>query len=284
MNYHNFTLMAVLAHPDDETFGIGGTLAYYARLGVKVYLLTATRGEAGEMDPEYLEGFNSIAERRMHELDCAANHLGIQRVIYLGYRDSGMTGAEANQHPQALIQAPLEEVAGKVAHHIRELHPQVVITFDPIGGYKHPDHIAIHRATVRAWEIAGDPAFQDGLSPFRPGKLYYYNNPKRLMKIVLFLLRLTGRNPRRFGKNQDIDLQEIVEEGNFPVHTRIHFGKVQEVYMQAVACHASQGGLSFNRGPLGVLRRLFGQNDYYMRAFPPVENGKLETDLFAGLE
>src|SRR5512139_368973 len=150
------TILAVLAHPDDESFGMGGTLAHYARSGCDVYLVCATRGEAGEMDPEHLDGFESIAEKRESELRCAAENLGLKEVFFLPYRDSGMPGSPDNLHPRAQINAPLEEVAGRVVKFIRELKPDVVLTFDPIGGYRHPDHIHIHNATVLAFEKADD--------------------------------------------------------------------------------------------------------------------------------
>ncbi len=112
-------LLAVLAHPDDESFGMGGTLAYYARQGVQVYLVCATRGEVGDVDPHYLEGFHSIAERRESELRCAAGILGLAGVTFLDYRDSGMPGSADNDHPDALVAALPEEVTGRVAHQIR---------------------------------------------------------------------------------------------------------------------------------------------------------------------
>ena len=131
--------MAVLAHPDDETFGMGGTLALYAQKGVSVHLICATRGEVGDVEPHFMEGYESIGELREHELRCAAEILGLSGVHFLDYRDSGMPGSPDNEHPQALAAAPLDEVAAKVTGYIRELQPQVVLTFDPIGGYRHPD-------------------------------------------------------------------------------------------------------------------------------------------------
>ena len=114
-------LLAVLAHPDDESFGMGGTLALYAQRGVAVHLVCATRGEAGDVAPELLEGFDSVADRRVSELRCAAGILGLSGVHFLDYRDSGMPGSPDNQHPQALVMAPLDEVAAKVAGYIRQL-------------------------------------------------------------------------------------------------------------------------------------------------------------------
>lgn len=280
---HQKRLLAVLAHPDDESFGMGGTLAHYALQGCRVDLITATRGEAGDVDPEYLEGFESVAARREHELQCAARHLGIARVHLLDYRDSGMAGSQDNHHPRSLATAPLEEVAGKIAVLIRQVRPQVVVTFDPIGGYKHPDHIKVHQATVEAFELAGRADFISDLPPYQPQKLYFHSIPKGYLKFGIRLLRLFGRDPARFGRNQDIDLTELAEESELPVHTRIRHADVQKAVQQAVACHASQGGASMSSGPMAWLRRLFGQQDRFTRAHPPALNGTSEQDLFSGV-
>lgn len=278
------TLLAVLAHPDDESFGMGGTLAKYAYEGKRVHLITATRGEAGDVDPVYLQGYDSIADRREAELRRAAQHLGILRVYFLDYRDSGMNGSPANDNPRALAAAPTREVAEKIAHLIREIQPQVVVTFDPVGGYKHPDHIAIQRATVAAFELAGQADFIDGLPPYQPQKLYFHLIPRRFFKFGLFVLRLAGQDPRHFGKNKDIDLTDIVADGDFPIHARVNHASVQLAVSRAVACHASQGGQSMSRGPLGLFRQLLGQNDYFMRAYPEPEDDVVEKDLFAGIK
>ena len=275
-------LLTVLAHPDDETFGTGGTLALYARRGAKVHLICATRGEVGEVDEEYMRGFNTIAERREDELRCAAGLLGLSEVIFLDYRDSGMQGSPENNHPRALAAQPVEEVAKIVAGHIRRIRPQVLITFDPIGGYRHPDHIAIHKATVRAFELCGDAAFKDENPPFKPAKFYYNTFPRGFLKAGVRLIRLFGKDPRHFGKNKDIDLLSIAEV-DFPINAKIDYRPVAEVRDQASACHASQGGQSMNRGPLGWFRRLFSANETYMRAFPPPEGKHVEKDLFEGL-
>ena len=100
------TLLFTGAHPDDETLGVGGTLAQYAAAGYKVYYVCGTRGEVGEVAPEFMQGYQTIADLRTHELKCAAEALGLAEVIYLGYRDSGMAGTEDNKHPQALAAAP----------------------------------------------------------------------------------------------------------------------------------------------------------------------------------
>lgn len=275
-------LLAVLAHPDDESFGMGGTLALYARRGVNVHLICATRGEAGEVAPEMLEGFNSVAERRVEELGCAAGILGLAGVHYLDYRDSGMSGSPDNQHPHALCNAPLDEVAGKIAHFIRLLRPQVVLTFDPIGGYRHPDHIAVHRATVQAYGLAGDPTFDDDLPPHQPQKLYLHVFPRRVLRVAVKLMPLFGMDPRRFGRNKDVDLLSLVQEGDFPVHAEIDFREVAEQRAAASACHASQlAGGPPSRGPLAWVMRRLGEKEQFMRLYPQVDGRLLEKDLFA---
>jgi LmbE family N-acetylglucosaminyl deacetylase len=284
MNIKNPTILAVLAHPDDETFGMGGTLALYARRGVAVHLICATRGEAGDVGEAYLQGFRSKAECREAELRCAAMKLGLAGVQFLEYRDSGMPGSPDNQHPQALMNATVDEVAAKVVHTIRELRPQVVLTFDPIGGYKHPDHIAVHNATVMAFEMAGRAEFQDGLSPYQPEKLYFQTIPKSLLRFTLRLMSLFGKNPRRFGRNSDVDLTSLVKDGDFPIHAVIDYRPVAEIKDDASQCHASQlWGPSLRSGPMRWAQVLFGQKEHFMRAYPPPKNGRLERDLFANL-
>ena len=120
-------MLVVLAHPDDETFGLGGTLALYASQGVKVHLVCATRGEVGTVAPEFMEGYSNIADLRVDELQCAAERLGLEDVYFLDYRDSGMVGTEDNDHPQALAQAPQDDVVKTLVGFIRRLRPEVVI-------------------------------------------------------------------------------------------------------------------------------------------------------------
>jgi len=279
------TMLVCLAHPDDETFGMGGTLALYARRGVQIHLVCATRGEVGNVDRKLLEGFSSVAERRESELRCAAGILGLSGVYFLGYRDSGMPGSPDNQHLNALAAQPLEVVAQKIVHYIRLLHPQVVVTDDPLGGYKHPDHIAIHRATVRAFAIASDPNYSTDLPPVQPAKLYYRTMPKNLLRWAVRLSPLLGMDPHHFGRNKDIDLASLVEEGDFPTHARIDCRSVSEIRDKATACHVSQGGGVMGRkNPLSIMRRLFGSNEMFMRAYPIPKNGLKERDLFEGIE
>lgn len=277
------TILAVLAHPDDESFGMGGTLALYARKGYDTYYVCATRGEAGTVDAEYLDGFKDTADLRTNELNRAAKILGLRGVYFLGYRDSGMPGMEDNKHPNAQINHSVDEVAGRVVKYIRELKPDIVLTFDPIGGYKHPDHIHIHKATVLAFEKADDPSFHpEAGAPFRPRALYYHVFPRWFLKWMTRMMPLVGKNPRKWGRNGDIDLTELIVD--FPVHARIDIRPVEAIKAEAGAQHASQGGVGMRRGLMGFITKVFGEKESYMRAYPPV-NGKMrvQSDLFDGI-
>ena len=279
-------MLVVMAHPDDETFGLGGTLSLYAKRGVKVHLICATRGEMGTVAPEFMEGYSSIADLRVDELRCAAEKLGLEEVIFLDYRDSGMVGTEDNEHPGALAQAPVDEVVATLVGYIRRLRPQVVITFDPEGGYGHPDHIAINRATVKAYDAAADSQlFPEAAPVFQPQKLYFSTFSFRFVGPVLALLRLLGQDPRKWGRNEDIDLTEVLE-ARFPVNAKINYRKVADIKRKAMACHASQLDMGpSTRGMMGALFRLsrLGAVETFMRADPPVTDSRIERDLFQGV-
>lgn len=280
-------ILAVLAHPDDESFGMGGTLAKYASEGAKVQLICATRGEAGDVDPDWLEGYQTIADLRVAELNCAARALGLDQVHLLAYRDSGMSGSKENQHPRALINAPLESVVREIVDTIRTFKPQVVLTFDPIGGYRHPDHIYIHRAATRAFSLAADPEYRSDSPPHQASYLYYHTIPRYFIRFNIRLLKLLGRDPSRYGKNQDIDLTKMAGE-DFPTHVRINYSAVKDRKINASICHASQGGQGLTRGPMRWIAWLVGARpvDQFMQAHPPPPAGKVKpaSDLFAGLK
>jgi LmbE family N-acetylglucosaminyl deacetylase len=220
---------------------------------------------------------------REAELRCAAGILGLAGIHFLGYRDSGMPGSPDNTHPQAFAAAPLEETARAVARYIRELRPQVVVTFDPIGGYRHPDHIAAHRATVEGFRLAADPAFVLGdAGPYSSQKLYFHTFPHGFLRWGVRLLRLLGRDPSHFGKNRDIDLAALVNV-DFPIHARIDIGPVLEIKQRASACHASQGGGAM-AGSQRWIARLLGGSEAFTRAHPLPPPARIERDLFAGVD
>jgi len=272
------------AHPDDETFGIGRTLAHYTAAGVKVYVVCSTRGESGTIDDEYMKGHETIAEVRWAEMKCAAEALGLAGVYHLGYRDSGVNGPA----PGTLFSTPVEEVAASVVKFIRDLQPDIVITHDPGGSYGHRDHIATHNAVVRAFFAAKDPKqFPEAGAPFQPQKLYFGVRRRALMKFMVKLMPLFGRDPHHFGRNKDIDITKMFES-KFPVHAVIRLSKQDvETRGRASACHASQGGGPSRRsgwfGLMGLMEKIQGERDFFMQAYPPPGKHK-EKDLFAGIQ
>lgn len=170
------TLLVVHAHPDDECLGTGGTLARYSAEGINTVLVTATRGEEGEMhDPDRTEeeARPHMAEIRTEELRRAVAILGVTHQEFLGYRDSGMVGTPANEHPDNFHNANFDEAVGRLVGMIRHHRPQVIVTYNEDGGYGHPDHLQCHKVTAAAFDAAGDPARYPEAGPtWEPQKFY----------------------------------------------------------------------------------------------------------------
>ena len=235
------TLLAVFAHPDDESFGIGGTLARYAAEGVRVVLACATMGEAGEIKDPSLGTVEQLAEIRERELRCACDALGISELHLLGYRDSGMVGSPDNDDPRSLVQAEPVEVVGKIVRVIRQVRPQVVVTFEESGGYGHPDHIAIHHHTVAAFRAAGDPSQYSehlgmGLEPHLPQKLYFTAMPRRFFRGLAQRLKAMGFDLSRFG---DFDWESMGVPDELCV-AEVDVSAYLDIKQQAFQCHRSQ--------------------------------------------
>lgn len=273
-------LLAVLAHPDDESFGPGGTLARYAREGVDVHIAIATDGVAGSVAPGFEEDQAELVAVRAQELETAVNILGAT-LHTLNYRDSGYINNPANEHPAAFINGDFQQQVGRVVQLIREIQPQVVITHDETGGYYHPDHIHCHKITTAAFHAAGDPRQypEIGPAPWQPQRLYYTAFSNRMVKLYIMLIRLRRQDPTRLGRNKDIDLTKL---GVDPAHIGavIDYRPYWEVKQAASAAHASQGGGGLSRRmPIWLQKRFFGK-DTFIRAYPPLENGHKDKDLF----
>jgi LmbE family N-acetylglucosaminyl deacetylase len=276
-------LLAVFAHPDDESFGPGGTLARYAREGAEVWLVCATDGNAGTVDAAMLEGYKSTSQLRAAELCCAAQTLGLAGIDWLAYRDSGMQGAAENDHPDSLFQAPMDKVVGQIVASIRKHRPQVIICDNQFGGYGHPDHIKLHRATTKAFYAAADAGqYPDAGAPHQALALYHTAFGFKAFKWLVRVMPIAGRDPTKFGKNGDIDLTEIVK-WETPVHARIDVRKYLDVKWAAGQCHKSQGGPMemTKRLPGWVVRRMFGFEGF-TQAVPAPRRGKIINDLFPG--
>ena len=239
--YQNKTLIFFGAHPDDESFGVGATLAQYAAKGVKVYYVCSTGGEEGTVEPHFLKGYGSIKELREHELKCAAEALGLAGSTTSATAIPACAARKATNIPNALAMAPVDEVAGRMVKIIRELKPDVVITHDSGGGYGHPDHVATHEGDKKAFFAANDPAqYPAAGPPFQPGKLYFLARSRKLMRVMIKLMPLFGRDPRHFGRNGDVDLTRMTGE-EAPIHAIVRLNKqAVEARRKAVASHPSQ--------------------------------------------
>ena len=162
---NELTLLAVHAHPDDESISTGGILSKYSANGTRTVLAYGTRGEAGDiLNPKFVSpkpGLN-IKKVRAIELAAAVKVLTVGMVYFLGYRDSGMAGSPENHHPLAFAQADIQEATARLVEIIRQVRPQVIVTYNEKGTYLHPDHIMANRVTLRAFQASGDARFEIG--------------------------------------------------------------------------------------------------------------------------
>ena len=195
-------LMAVHAHPDDETISMGGTLSRYAAANsvahgetTDVIVVTGTRGELGEIvipERDTPEEHERLGETRMGEIAAAMRALGVSRWENLGYRDSGMDGTEGNADPRSFHQhvtTDLDAATEPLVRLVRSARPDVIATYDDFGGYGHPDHIAAAKIARRAWEVAGDAAWRPAAGPaWSPAKLYEVRIPDSQRDAVMRLL------------------------------------------------------------------------------------------------
>jgi LmbE family N-acetylglucosaminyl deacetylase len=277
-------LLGVYAHLDDESYATGGALARYARSGVEVHVCTVTDGASGSVEPGISESGQPVglAQLRHQELLCAVGVLGAQ-LWTLNYRDSGMEGAPENHHPDSLYQADLDGVARDLVRLIRQVRPHVMLTHDPTGGYYHPDHIRVNHAVNRAWRWAGDAsAYPElaaaGLAPWQPSRLYYVVLSRSALRWRLLMLRWLGRNPRRFGRQGDIDLTRLGVPDD-QIQVKLDVSGYVDLKLQASACHRSQGGES--RLWPRFLRRHFLRYEYYVQAQAP--GAAAHRDSFEGV-
>ena len=258
-------LMAVLAHPDDESLGVGGTLAAYAARGVEVFLLTATRGERGRFcghgpgEPSH-PGPAALARIREGELRAAAAALGVCEVSLLDYGD------------QQLDRADAREVIDRIAAAVTRVRPDVVLTFGPDGAYGHPDHVAISQFTTAAIVAAAGAAHA-------VSKLYYLAWPAATWAAYEAAVR-------KLTATVDGVERQAASWPEWAITTTIDTAACWETVWRAVSCHASQLGGYARLQSLSPEhhRAVWGRQSFY-RAFSVVNGGReRETDLFAGVD
>ncbi len=268
-------LMAVLAHPDDESLGFGGVLARAASEGIGIHLVTATLGQRGRLngkppgDPDH-PGPDGMARLREAELRGAAEVLGVEELSLLRYMDG------------ALDQVDPREAIARIAIHVRSARPQVVLTFGPDGGYGHPDHVAVCQFTTAALVAAADsgfaPAGAGALAPHAVSKLYYRASPAEEWDAYQAMTK-------KLGILVDGIYREPVPWPHWEITTVIDTREQWPTVWKAVSCHQSQitAYEKLSTVPPDQHEALWGRQHLY-RAFSTVNGGRAtETDLFAGL-
>jgi LmbE family N-acetylglucosaminyl deacetylase len=278
----SYRLLAIFAHPDDEG-GTGGTLARYVDSGAAVTLACATRGEVGEISDPALATPETLAEVRQAELLAACAHLGVEDVRFLGYRDSGMVDTPPNEDPRSLHQAPLEQVVAQLVGLIRDVRPHAIITFDPTGGYGHPDHLAVHRGVLAAFDPAGDPqAFPEAGPAWQTPRLFYSILPRSFILEMRDQMQLQGMDTSTFDifVNEQPDVWSEQVTHVLPVH------EYSERKRNAFFSHRTQFGADniLLKIPPDALEKLFGL-EYFVQVRPPLPpQTPPRNDLLAGLD
>ncbi|MDA0632006.1 PIG-L family deacetylase [Nonomuraea sp. MCN248] len=266
------TLMAVHAHPDDECLSTGGVLARYAAEGVRTVLVTCTNGEQGDGPGGVKPGepghdAAEVARLRLAELRASADHLGIEHVELLGYRDSGMAGWSTNDHPDAFANVPLESAAARLSELMARYRPQVVVTYDETGGsgYGHPDHVQAHRVALAATDLSDIP-----------DKLYYTAIPRSAIKNMAATLRESGIE-MDFEPGDDFGTPDEL------VTTVVDVSPHVDRKLKALQAHASQGeNIFLLRMPPQAQQQVFS-HEAFTRVRSRVKTPAHEDDLFAGL-
>jgi LmbE family N-acetylglucosaminyl deacetylase len=269
-----FKLLAVLAHPDDESLGFGGTLAKYAAEGVETYLVTATRGERGRFGSLGKGGDPvEVGRVREAELRAAAAILGIREISLLNYPDGALDQVQATTAIRAVVS------------HIRRIQPAVVVTFGPEGAYGHPDHIAISQFTTAATACAADSGYRigkgsqpDSLRPHHVAKLYYlaWRSNKWQVYQAAF---------RKLTSMVDGVERQAAPWPDWAVTTGIDTSAYWPIVWKAVCCHQTQLSIYERLESLTEDQHaaLWGSQEFY-RVYSSVNGGrKPETDLFEGL-
>lgn len=280
-SYEGYRILLVHAHPDDETINNGATMALYASLGASVTLVTCTRGEEGEVLVPGLIHLSSTQEdllgnHREVELANAMKALGIKDYRFLGhYRDSGMMGTEPNNRPDVFWQADLDTAANQLVTIIEEVKPHILITYDEIGGYGHPDHIQAHRVAMRASE----------LSEWQIQKIYWNTMPKSVIAQGIEKMKELGSD---FFGAESVDDLPFAKDDSL-VTSLIDGTEFVAAKMEAMKAHETQISLD---GPFFALSNNLGLqvwgHEYYTlikgQKSAPFDAQGRESDLTSGIE
>lgn len=280
------TFLAVHAHPDDEASSTGGLFRLLANQGVRTVLVTCTNGECGDSeegakpDSDHHDG-DEVAQVRAVELDNAVKILGIDRLVRLGYRDSGMKGWPQNDDPQSFWSTPVDEAAGRLADILREERPQVVMTYNAYGFYGHPDHIQAHRITMAAMELIDyEPTLYFNAIPNSVMEVYRarWEQEERERAEADAAKGIAHETPSRGSSDEEVDMGTPDEL----IGATIDISSVVNEKFDALAAHVSQMGDSFwmkmGREQFGEVMRI----EWFVRVTNPKKLAGPVEDIFAG--
>ncbi|MFO7590943.1 MAG: PIG-L family deacetylase [Acidimicrobiia bacterium] len=262
------TLVTFHAHPDDECIATGGVIAQAAAAGHRVVLIVATGGEVGEVADDFLDPGETLFERRVQETETAAEILGIARIEWLGYRDSGMVDTHHNHDDGSFWQADIEAAAARVAAILREEDAEVLTIYDEHGNYGHPDHIQVHRVGARAGELAGTSRVYEATI-----------NRDRVQEFARDRydeMTASGAEiPEGIEDPDDIRMGLPASQ----ITTTVDVSEFVAVKRRALAAHASQVDEEsfFLAMPEDAFAAMFGTEWFVRRGAPP---GTVETTLF----
>lgn len=263
------TLVCFHAHPDDEAIATGGTMTLAAAAGHRVVLVTATRGEKGEPQPGVLARGEQLWERRVVETHRAAEIMGLHRVEFLGYEDSGMIGEPSNDNPLCFWQADVEEASQRLAGILREVEADVLTIYDSHGGYGHPDHIQVHRVGRRAAELAGvSRVFQSTMNRDR----------------ILAQMKDRPELAEEFEQDMEAELEgETVEQMKRRAEAaeRGEFGSPEALITHALDVSAA---IDTKRAAMAAHRSQIGPDTFFFKMPPEVFTAAFGTEWFIELE
>jgi LmbE family N-acetylglucosaminyl deacetylase len=261
----NRRILATYGHPDDEG-QVTGALAHFIDSGDTVTLVCATRGEVGEISHPTLGTPDTLWYVRELELRAAMAQIGLSDVRFLPYRDSGMAGTPENDDPRSLHQQPAEVVVPELLKIMRETRPHLVFTWDPTGGYGHPDHIAVHRHTLAAFDACGNPeAFPDAGPAWQPDRLFWGARSMKMFASIWLEMEERGLLSEPMEAERKERFLKAIAEPDRPV-SLIHDARPYiNRKRQATSMHRSQFGENsmFARIPEEMRDRFYGEERYY---------------------
>jgi LmbE family N-acetylglucosaminyl deacetylase len=264
------TLVAFHAHPDDECITTAGTLAKAVDDGHRVVIVYATRGEHGEVPEGLLRPGETLVERRMDEVRRSTEAIGVHRVEFLGYRDSGMMGTPENDEPGSFWRADVDEAVERLAAILRDERPDVLLVYDVNGNYGHPDHLQVHRVGVRAADLAGVPQVLEATM-----------NRDVIRAFMALLVEMGAANWEDVPDLEDPDVLFAMPDA--VITTRVDVRPWAERKRASMAAHETQVGdlAPFLAMPLDTFREAMG-TEYFIRRGVPSDHR--DEDVFAGVE